>query len=92
MVGDALGEPHSRSSLRGASSPHANIIRSNQWLIQLDNSTSIVRQLQYSSLLLMLRCGVNRCLKCILPIEAEIVKPRYALFHQLPRAIILDLF
>jgi hypothetical protein len=37
--------------------PHANIIRSNQWLIQIDNSTSIVRRLQYSSLLLMLRCG-----------------------------------
>ena len=36
----------------------------NQWLIQLDNSTSIVRRLQYSSLLLMLRCGVIRCLKC----------------------------
>jgi hypothetical protein len=37
----------------------ANIIRSNQWLIQLDNSTSIVRRLQYSSLLLMRRCSIN---------------------------------
>jgi hypothetical protein len=68
------------------------IFHRNQWLIQLDNSTSIVRRLQYSSLLLMLRCRVNRCLKCILPLEAKIVKPCYALFRQLPRAILLDLF
>ena len=64
----------------------------NQWLIQLDNSTSIVRRLQYSSLLLMLRCGVIRCLKCIPPLEAESITSLYALFHQLPRAILLELF
>ena len=38
----------------------ANIIHSNQWLIQLDNSMSIVRRLQYSSLLLRLRTTWSR--------------------------------
>jgi hypothetical protein len=40
-----------------------------QWLIQLDNSTSIGRQLQYSSLLLMRRWGINQCLKCFCPLS-----------------------
>jgi hypothetical protein len=26
------------------------------------------------------------------PLEAESIKPRYALYHQLPRAILLDMF
>ena len=62
-------------------------------LIQLDNSTFIVRRLQYSSLLLMRRCGgINQCLKCFCSFEAKSIKPRYALYGQLPLAILLELF
>ena len=31
-------------------------------------------------------------LLCISPLEAESIKPRYELYRQLPRAILLDLF
>ena len=31
-------------------------------------------------------------LLCLPPLEAESIKPRYALYRQLPRAILLDLF
>jgi hypothetical protein len=30
--------------------------------------------------------------ECISPLDAKIFKPRHALYHQLPRAILLDLF
>jgi hypothetical protein len=41
----------------------------------------------------MRRCGgINQCLKCFCSFEAESIKPRYALYGQLPLAILLELF